>query len=898
MKARVRGKNNNMKKVKKFASFVTLFTLLFSSFAVSVPLAGAEGVGAVCPHGDVKYEIDKGKYEYTDDSATIWGDETTVYWEAGQGCTITSVCIKIGGPVGGELINPDPSLDQWTTGTFGISHVVLTTNCQPLPPQETNVTICKEDEDKNRLPGWELSLTSDTFSATGTTEGQCQNTGCVIFQAVPYGTYQIQEVLKPGWENFSGLGEVEVSSKNPKFTVVNREKEETIKGSITVCKIIIDSEGNIVDGSEKTGDTFMIPGLSAGEIPGTSPAPVGAIPDSEFEAPLGLNADLIGSDQINDAECITYGGLALGGYYYGEESLPSEGWETPLYNDQNITQVTSLGDFFEFSDELLDENPANDGERNTDADGHIVLTESRPDRTLVVLNQYKEKEDVHTNVTLCKKDNRGKNLGGWELSLISDSFSASGTTATKYKNKGCVTFKDVPYGTYQIEEMLKEGWKNISGLIEVEVDSENPTFTVVNKKLKKPGDVFYFLTATTTGSGWVTSSPAGIHCGYEASDCQEEYLEGTEVTLSAIPVGGQKFDGWAGDCSGTSTACVLTMDGAKSVSAAFSLIPGIITYTVTFDGNGGVPTSTDIVVPGGETVNPLPTVSRAGFNFIQWNTADDGSGDTFTTSTTVTGNITVYAIWQEYTIPSIYGCTDPGATNYNPKANKDDSSCTYRRRILSGSAVVPPAILGEEAVVEEPFWCGMYLYEFIKYGANNNPYEVQKLQTFLNQHMGLNLAVSGVYDWTTMQALNQFQLQYKEEVLKPWVDAGVHCDVNQPTGYVYKTTQRWINLIMCPTLNIPMPNLLAYPKADCAGYWGQVLGEDIVVDENGIPEDVVDEETEESMPEEKERMPLDIEEIVTEEPKGERETSTLWLIAIIVLAVVAAIWAIYRGSKN
>ena len=75
-----------------------------------------------------------------------------------------------------------------------------------------------------------------------------------------------------------------------------------------------------------------------------------------------------------------------------------------------------------------------------------------------------------------------------------------------------------------------------------------------------------------------------------------------------------------------------------------------------------------------------------------------------------------------------------------------------------------------------------------------------------------------------------------------------------------------------------------------------MLGEEIVADEDYLPEDMVD-ELGEPMPEEEE-MPLEMEEITEEEPVEEREDSTLWLIVIIVLVAVAAIWFVYKGIKK
>ena len=70
-----------------------------------------------------------------------------------------------------------------------------------------------------------------------------------------------------------------------------------------------------------------------------------------------------------------------------------------------------------------------------------------------------------------------------------------------------------------------------------------------------------------TGSGTVTSSPAGINCG---ADCSESYAYNTLVTLTAAPSSDSMFDGWSGACAGVGS-CVVTMIDAKSVTATFTL---------------------------------------------------------------------------------------------------------------------------------------------------------------------------------------------------------------------------------------------------------------------------------------------------------------------------------------
>ncbi len=73
-----------------------------------------------------------------------------------------------------------------------------------------------------------------------------------------------------------------------------------------------------------------------------------------------------------------------------------------------------------------------------------------------------------------------------------------------------------------------------------------------------------------TGAGTITSSPAGINCG---ATCTVAFDFGSNVTLTAIPVGGSSFDGWSGGgCSGTGT-CLINVSAATSVTAAFNIIP-------------------------------------------------------------------------------------------------------------------------------------------------------------------------------------------------------------------------------------------------------------------------------------------------------------------------------------
>jgi len=218
-----------------------------------------------------------------------------------------------------------------------------------------------------------------------------------------------------------------------------------------------------------------------------------------------------------------------------------------------------------------------------------------------------------------------------------------------------------------------------------------------------------------------------------------------------------------------------------------------------------------------------------------------------------------------------------GVVTVTGEDNMENEHEEIRERIEEAKEKVEELM---ELVEQREEECEPYLEEYIKFGVDNSPGEVEKLQKFLNEHEGTDLPVTGFYGEMTMEAVKDFQAKYADDILSPW-------GIEEPTGFVYKTTQSFINDIKCPGVSVEPPAELVPATPEIVK--AQVLGEEEEeepemdgeaeeeIEEEVAQEEVEDEEIEEEVDEEEER-----DEVIREE---EREDDAAAWIALIIGAL-------------
>jgi large repetitive protein len=226
-----------------------------------------------------------------------------------------------------------------------------------------------------------------------------------------------------------------------------------------------------------------------------------------------------------------------------------------------------------------------------------------------------------------------------------------------------------------------------------------------------PADQFTYvaptntLTASVTGNGTVTSNDGAISC---PSTCSANYGTGAQVTLRARPSAGSSFSGWSGACSGFGS-CVVTMNGAESVSATF--VQDVATLSVAVAGYGTVTSSPAGITCGsictmnyaGGTVVTLTATPSAGATFTGWGGACSGNGGcavTVNAATTVTAEFTAPGGSSSASAP---GDGSPiSRTWVSSELGNDANPCTRDAPCLTFAAALAQTLPGGEIDVLDP----------------------------------------------------------------------------------------------------------------------------------------------------------------------------------------------------
>jgi YVTN family beta-propeller protein len=208
------------------------------------------------------------------------------------------------------------------------------------------------------------------------------------------------------------------------------------------------------------------------------------------------------------------------------------------------------------------------------------------------------------------------------------------------------------------------------------------------------------VSETGTGTGQVTSSPAGINCSPLSTQCALGFAGGTAVTLTATANAGSMFSGWSGGgCRGTSP-CVIDLTNDTTVSATFTVIPSfLLTVTEAGTGSGTVTSNlSGINCPGtcsasyqSGTQVVLTASAAAGSSFTGWS----GGGCSGTSPCTVTMSAAESVTATFAMIPSfMLSVTEAGTGSGTVTSNLSGINCpgACSASYQSGTQVVLTAV--------------------------------------------------------------------------------------------------------------------------------------------------------------------------------------------------------------
>ncbi|MAZ29826.1 hypothetical protein CL655_00910 [bacterium] len=290
------------------------------------------------------------------------------------------------------------------------------------------------------------------------------------------------------------------------------------------------------------------------------------------------------------------------------------------------------------------------------------------------------------------------------------------------------------------------------------------------------------------GETYEFTAPASIHAGLP-SDVQ-----------SAVPLYAHVYSsGVDADPGNNSDDIIVYVGETRSNDANYSpRFPAKLTVTKT---------ATAATAQIGDTIDYTITIHNRGgqlFEALLVDTLRDSAGTIL--------NEQVWpldTIRNDDTITVEYSIVLDGTTNNTELTNEAQVVGFHGSTVRKYQVAYESEIASHTLTVGEPearvlgasTTCTPYLTTYLRYGAANDATDTERLNAFLQVYTDEQLEVTDQFTAATERAVRQFQAEQAAEVLAPWGIAG-------PTGYVYYTTQKRINEIMCEgTVAFPLSSV-------------------------------------------------------------------------------------------
>ena len=173
-----------------------------------------------------------------------------------------------------------------------------------------------------------------------------------------------------------------------------------------------------------------------------------------------------------------------------------------------------------------------------------------------------------------------------------------------------------------------------------------------------------------TGTGTITINKVGtLSSFYEAQ--QQKGIN--DVTFTKVPISSLKALPYEATAD---TKDSYTLTFGKTTYYGYINPVGISTWstqkpvTLTYNANGGTGSMDTVRVYPGASVEVAGNGFKSNYNFLGWNTADDGSGTTYNAGDkiTLTADTTLYAMWsKKFTVEWVADYTKPATTLKAPE---------------------------------------------------------------------------------------------------------------------------------------------------------------------------------------------------------------------------------------